>query len=208
MIHLCVAHRIMQLLPIAQPAQFMLGAMAPDAVHTRENLSGQDKYHSHLCVGEQPWGQIADNAGWRENVRKQLDAWRGKPDWSIHQGYCAHILTDVAWNEQIYRPMKAAHPQEFVGGWESPFHDACNDVDVKLYHQTDHDAIWALLHASDPIEISGLITQQELSAERASLLTKYATAALTGTRVQSTLTTDQALTFIEQQAPRIVHMIQ
>ncbi|MCL1845377.1 MAG: hypothetical protein FWF77_05700 [Defluviitaleaceae bacterium] len=69
--HLCVAWRI------NRNAQFLLGSIAPDAVHYRAEFMGESvknigatKKVTHLCpVSNERWGQVTDNDGWVECVK-------------------------------------------------------------------------------------------------------------------------------------------
>lgn len=200
MTHLCVARSIALAARPQNPAQFMLGATAPDAVHERPNFTARDKYVSHLCVGERPWGEIQDNGAWRANVLAFL---AGHPDDDFYRGYCAHILTDALWNERFYQPLKAAHPEEFAGRWSSPFHKACSDVDVRLYEASGDEGIWALLRAARPLDVPGRVTAAEIEAERQGLLAKYQSETLTGVQVQSAVTLPAVQDFIAEAAASI-----
>ena len=70
--HLIVAENITKTHDIKDESDFLLGSIAPDAVHYRKSFVGASmseigkaKKASHLCpVSDEKWGSITDNDGW------------------------------------------------------------------------------------------------------------------------------------------------
>lgn len=59
MIHLLVAKQIMETTDfIENRADFLMGSISPDCIHYRDNYDSHMKFLSHLCVGNQKWGQV------------------------------------------------------------------------------------------------------------------------------------------------------
>jgi len=61
---------------INKPCEFMLGALAPDSVHFRDNYISDMKKISHLCVGNKKWGRVTNNQEWLENVLAFLQEYK------------------------------------------------------------------------------------------------------------------------------------
>ena len=74
MTHLHVAKSMYQRIPeaIKDLSQFLLGNIAPDAVHNRMGYTSEYKRVSHLCVGNERWGMVTNNDEWTESVLKFL----------------------------------------------------------------------------------------------------------------------------------------
>ena len=69
MIHMETAYRVMERLGISACREsFMLGSVAPDAVHMRSDYTLEKKIHSHLFEGCGPWGETRDNERWLRNM--------------------------------------------------------------------------------------------------------------------------------------------
>ncbi len=65
MTHLYIAHNIINKTPyLKKPNDFMLGALAPDSVHFRNNYVSDMKFNSHLCIGNEKWGSVTNNEEW------------------------------------------------------------------------------------------------------------------------------------------------
>lgn len=130
MIHMEVARLVKAKCGIGNTAQYYLGTIAPDAVHIRAGMSGEDKKAAHLCTDGAAWGEVTDNAGWRDNV---LDFLRtntaGDRDFLL--GYCVHILTDIYWNEKVYMPFKR-HYKGPVKDMRSVYRDDCLHMESSL----------------------------------------------------------------------------
>ena len=173
MTHLIIARNILNATSqIKNPAQFMLGSIAPDAVHFRPDFESDMKKVSHLVVGEERWGWVTDNAGWRENVLTFLDLMKDEdPDFIL--GYCAHILADIKHNVEIWTPFRIEHEHELKSGQGSALHREAVEVDFELYRTCpDRPKMWGLLERARPIDIPGIVEASDIERARAHLLYK------------------------------------
>lgn len=173
MTHLIIARNILNATSqIKNPAQFMLGSIAPDAVHFRPDFESDMKKVSHLVVGEARWGWVTDNAGWRENVLTFLDLMKDEdPDFIL--GYCAHILADIKHNVEIWTPFRIEHEHELKSGQGSALHREAVEVDFELYRTCpDRPKMWGLLERARPIDIPGIVEASDIERARAHLLYK------------------------------------
>lgn len=108
MIHMEIAYRLLQYLPqVEYPAEFILGSVAPDAVHMDPHFDVDRKVKSHLFEDCGPWGDTQDYARWRRNIETffekavAVEAEPVRRDFAL--GICIHCLTDY-WNDlRIWR---------------------------------------------------------------------------------------------------------
>ena len=113
MTHLEVAYRLLDKYKwIKDGGDFLLGAIAPDAVHFHEEYHLKLKEQSHLWNCGPRWGITLDSDQWKRNV---LDFW------SVHKtdsnrdyiaGYCVHILTDWLNDIKIWSPFRNENMQD------------------------------------------------------------------------------------------------
>ncbi|MCL2577807.1 MAG: hypothetical protein FWE27_07135 [Defluviitaleaceae bacterium] len=176
--HLCVAWRILETHSINEKdaSQFMLGTIAPDAVHYREEFQGAAmsnigpaKKITHLCpVSEERWGQVTDNDGWVECVKNFL---RVHPNDPFAAGYAAHVLTDIHNNLTIWNDFRTSYPVEAAKGYTSGYYKDLHNIDTRLYQEFPAiDNIFTLLEKATPAEIPGLISSNETRAIQQNLL--------------------------------------
>lgn len=103
MIHMEIAYRVMQKLGIPEGREeFLLGSVAPDAVHMRDDYKVEDKIHSHLFEGCGPWGDTRDYDRWIANIHSFWEKF-GKNEIDINRrmliaGIFTHCKTDY-WND-------------------------------------------------------------------------------------------------------------
>lgn len=69
MVHLEVAYRLLEKYSwINAPEDFIVGAVAPDAVHFHDNYTVQLKENSHLWDCGPRWGITVESDRWKRNV--------------------------------------------------------------------------------------------------------------------------------------------
>jgi hypothetical protein len=150
--------------------QFMLGSLAPDAIHYREGFVGAAmgdigaaKKITHLCpVSPEKWGQVTDNEGWIECTRQFL---RQNPNDPLAQGYATHILTDIHNNRTIWEKYRTNHPEEAAKGYKSEYYTDLRHIDTALYQEFPAiRQIMTLLSLSRAKDIPNLVTAQEIDA--------------------------------------------
>ena len=96
MVHLIVAdsfakkHNV-----IDKHEKLFLGAISPDAVHTKKNYNSEYKARSHFCKAEDTWGKIRDCNAWLDNVYKMSLRYKEKVNNDFSIGYLIHIITDI-----------------------------------------------------------------------------------------------------------------
>ena len=78
MTHLLVADRFLKTHPADNNELFMLGSIAPDAVHSRPDFTKRIKADSHCLPEEENWGEICKEAPLIKWYGRLRDFWREK----------------------------------------------------------------------------------------------------------------------------------
>ena len=161
--------------PEADAAQFMLGALAPDAVHYREGFVGAGMKHigqvkkiTHLCpVSNVPWGAITDNEGWITCVQ----AWMQENTGPLAEGYAAHVFTDLYNNKTLWENFRTKYPTEAAKGYNSGYYRDLQEIDLKLYlSHVQGTRIEKLLANAIQKDMPGLVSASEIHAIRDNIL--------------------------------------
>jgi len=212
--HLCVAWRIIERIQISNPAQFILGSIAPDAVHFRVEFAeatqaniGPAKKITHLCpISSEKWGYVTDNDGWVECVKDFL---RNNENNPFTAGYAVHVLTDIANNMGPWKDFITNHPQEAAKGYTSAYYTDLKNIDLRLYHEIYKGSeIEKILQAATPQDMPGLVSEEEVRAIQENLLhVQYANVPKpkeVSTDGCVYVTYEQTLKYIEETAEWIV----
>lgn len=86
---------------------YILGTIAPDAVHASPDFKIELKERSHLFVDGLTWGEIGDEAEvhiWLENIIKYYLKNRHKYNVDFLLGYVIHLLADVYCSVHFFAP--------------------------------------------------------------------------------------------------------
>jgi len=175
--HLCVARQVLDKFPAPSPELFLLGSIAPDAVHYRDgfvgatmNDIGPAKKLTHLYPpgSEEKWGQITDINGWAESILAFLHA---NPNDDLAIGYVVHILTDMHNHQTIWNEYRANYSEEFAKGYASKYYTDLKSIDIRLYNEFfKSSATREMLESATPRDIPNLICKQELEAIKNNLI--------------------------------------
>jgi len=206
--HLCVAYRILEKRPSPAPEQFILGCIAPDAVHFRAEfqgatkaLIGPAKKVTHLCpVSGEKWGKVTDVNGWIQCVKAFL---RANPNDPFAAGYAVHVLTDIFNHIGPWHEFNTEYPDEAAKGYASDYYRDLRNIDLRIYRELFNGSeIEGLLQNSTPLDMPGLVTAAEQRAGRDSLLyTSYVDAPENvDTSTCFYITYEQTLAFINDAA--------
>ncbi|MBC8170774.1 MAG: zinc dependent phospholipase C family protein [Anaerolineae bacterium] len=128
MVHLAVAVQLAaQRQQLPSPA-FLLGSIAPDAIHMRLDADYEDKQRSHL-------NQLDDLE------HRQLQALlaqygdRAAPLPAFAAGYAAHLLTDRLWLLEVSPVFQAQVGAIDPVERRKIYYEDTDQVDFNLYHQ-------------------------------------------------------------------------
>ena len=164
MTHLLISHEIMlKTRKIENHSDFILGSLAPDSVHFRDNYSSDYKLVSHLCVGKEKWGSVTNNDEWEDNILLFIERNNKFISKDFIYGYCSHILADIQNNRKIYLPFREEVNEELKHGEKSKYHHESSAIDNELSLDNKISEIFKLLENSKTYEIEGLIYENELN---------------------------------------------
>ena len=171
MTHFLVAGNILKVTPsIRDDAAFILGSVAPDAVHCRSDYRSEDKQKSHLCEGLGKWGMLSDYNAWLENIFAFFkNAMRNDHDFLY--GYCVHILCDICGNVHNWAPFRTAYPEEAARGYRNAMTLEDGAADVWLWQNTpERDAIFERLRRGSCRDVFDWVTAGEIEGFRDGIL--------------------------------------
>lgn len=178
MIHMEIAYRLLEYLPqIEHPAEFILGSVAPDAVHMNPDYDVKSKVKSHLFKNCGMWGDTLDYEQWRSNIEAYLEritAAQEEParrDFEL--GICVHCLTD-RWNDiRIWRKAQSEFlPAMTFEEFKEDFYREQRSIDNWLYQNSENTPhIRKLLADAESFVIEDLVDGEEIEILRKHLLT-------------------------------------
>ena len=122
MVHLSVAVALCEKMGCIPSPDFLLGNIAPDAIHMRPNTDKHDKERVHLIDG---------NASPQELVRSfrtQFGLEESRVT-GFSAGYLTHLLTDLFWRQAVIDPFRKKLPP------------AMPDKEVRKIYYRDTDQI-------------------------------------------------------------------
>ncbi len=186
MTHMHIAYRLISSLPwIQDVSTYMVGSIAPDSVHFRDDYSGEIKSISHLFKYGPSWGVTVDNEGWKKEI---LDFWnsnREKENLDFLTGYVVHILTDWMNDVYVWQPFRDNYQtvtyEKTVfdkGRTEQAFNQDFNQFRKDLFvmnqwlyaHDDRSEELLSLLNNGKRLEYIGLINMADLDKAIDSLL--------------------------------------
>ncbi|MCM1038595.1 MAG: hypothetical protein NC434_04665 [Ruminococcus sp.] len=177
MIHLEVAYRLTKEFDwIEKMGDFLLGSVAPDAVHFHENYDVREKERSHIWDCGPIWGVTVESEKWKENVCSFWGQHKNDSERDFIAGYCVHLLTDWLNDLRMWAPfrekiMQGADYAEIYG--QSQYRDEGYGFDKWLYQTDEHTKeIWELLEKGQVQGLPGCIAADDLARQKQSLLTE------------------------------------
>lgn len=169
MVHLFVAHDLAITEKIDNLSQFYLGILAPDSYYHRKDYSFEDRKISHLTVD--------DINRWQDNTICFIEQHKHDPQKWFYIGYGVHILTDIYWDDIIYKPFLHSYSQSKEASHSNPrqlYRSDMTMIDLWLYRTCEFkNDVWLYLSQGKGIDIQGLVTSSEIDNERDSTLIWY-----------------------------------
>ncbi|MDE7246570.1 MAG: hypothetical protein K2N43_01645 [Lachnospiraceae bacterium] len=175
MVHLEIAYELLARYDgenIGQPGDFLLGSVAPDAVHFHEKYDISLKEQSHLWKFGPRWGLTLDSEGWRDAICKFWRENRNAENRDFMAGYCTHLLTDWENDKCIWTPFR----EKMLQGTEidevhAQYGAEAYGIDQWLYQTSkDSEEIWRLLEQGHIYGVEGCILKEDLARQKQSLL--------------------------------------
>jgi hypothetical protein len=161
MVHLAVAVQLHEKEGKFPSPDFLLGSIAPDAIHMRPGTGKDDKLLVHL------WEQ-ADPG--RERARRLLGRYASDKSEAreFAQGYMCHLLTDDLWYRTVIEPFFQSVPQVLSEPQRrSLYYLETDQIDFDIYHQAPwRQEVWSRLAAAQSRDFAKLLTAGEISQWR------------------------------------------
>lgn len=165
MVHLWVAVQMGEARGIWPSPEFLLGSIAPDAVHMRPGYERVHKRRSHLqdprdteehdrvraFVQEHAVNSLSD--GGEGDVEARDVAGSGCARFAA--GYAAHILTDRLWNKRVIVPFRERNAHLSREDQNALYYRETDQLDFNLYRRSPwRERVWqALQLAVAPDEV-------------------------------------------------------
>lgn len=130
MVHLRIADKLLDSIPGLCPTEFIVGNIAPDSGVPNKDWSvfTPSTKISHFKTGQHKKAG-PDSFSAKYFTPEKYDHYTQK-QFSFYLGYLVHLLTDVAWSENIYYPAKqtfadelAADPDGFIWKLKEDWYD-------------------------------------------------------------------------------------
>jgi hypothetical protein len=160
LVHFAVGLSIHERLGREVTPEFLLGSIAPDAIHTRPNTTRPDKRHTHLLDTGDPWPKPARH-------------WLGEqpsddpPYVELVRGYATHLLTDRFWARSIVDPYRQQVQGLAEDRLKALYYRELDQIDMNLYrHAPWRPGVWQKLAAARAQDIPELLSAQEIDRWR------------------------------------------
>lgn len=156
MVHLVVATKLCKLHSRDASPDFLLGSIAPDAIHMRPGTDQRDKQRVHLK--DMPGENL-------EQVRSLFikHYCESSEISEFAEGYTTHILTDRLWEEKVItwfrQKVEAMREQD----QRQLYYDETDQVDFDLYKMVSwREEVWRKLGEAVARDFDNLLTGEEI----------------------------------------------
>ncbi len=160
MVHLAVAVSLCDALGWAASPAFLLGTLAPDAIHMRPGAAPEDKSRVHLHAAIMERGSAAVRELFEALASQQPEAC------DLALGYAVHLLTDALWVERVFQAFRhdLALPRDQE---RTLYYRETDEVDRLLYEGSPwRPEVWRALAAAEPADLPGLLSGDEIGRWR------------------------------------------
>lgn len=175
MTHILIAEKILPFLdgPIDY-ASYLLGTIAPDAVHASADYSASLKERSHLCAPNAKWGRIVqeeDLTEWVNVIRAFYLANKNRYEKSFFSGYMVHLLADVCTIKKIYAPFYLSIGADFDAAM-TQYKKENFGINYDLYREYAKEKdLFAILRSGRPCFLENVFDKELIDARIAQLRT-------------------------------------
>lgn len=175
MVHLLLAEKIGEDLGKEPDAAFLLGSIAPDAIHMRPGTNRHDKHVTHFFRGKQ-WDKSEVAWHWALVAQKLKEGTFATPqERSFAEGYCIHTLLDMVWIEQVFNVLAMTLRAGSIGFEDirTKYYAETNACDAGIYQKCSwKQAVRQQLVSVMPLGFEQLLTAPEVGLWRNNVLGK------------------------------------
>ena len=137
MTHILIAEKVLEYFdgPVDY-STYMVGTIAPDAVHANPNYSRELKEKSHIFAEGLKWGEVTSEnelEDWFDCVKEFYVNNYFKYDRDFFLGYIVNILTDICSCREIYAPFYNALTEDEMADKKKQFSHESYLVNYYLY---------------------------------------------------------------------------
>ena len=168
MMHLLIADKIYteKCSSIHSYDDFLLGSIAPDAVHEKENYTRETKEISHYRFNSKSQISYFDTF---------FDEYYTPENRDFVVGYLVHLLSDMIWYHSIRVPFK----EEFA---KAPLHDMsmneayyadCEQIEQLMFSERNAPRIIEALNRGKAYSLEGLIDAEDVKGWKEKLIFDY-----------------------------------
>lgn len=202
MVHLAVAVTMLPDLQDWSAPGFLLGSLAPDAIHMRPGWTPDDKRRVHLFLSST---EIPDGA--QDAARDLLVRWQeqGVAMGPLHAGYAAHVLTDLLWRARVWFPLRSSLPadMDYAQG-RALYYRETDEIDRQIFETAPwREQVWRLLAEAQPADVPGMVSATEMALWRQRTLGWFDHLAPAAEPPRH-LTPDGVLSFAEEAADQVL----
>lgn len=158
MVHLAVAMQIRTTQRQEPTASFLLGSLAPDAIHMREQASTDDKHAVHLRTTTE---QLHHHT-LRDLLERSRQDTPDRQDFA--EGYAVHLLTDWHWFTRLYTTFRQTIPDTLTAQEvRALYYQETDQIDFDLFSQMPwRRQVWAKLATAQPTDFDVLLSADEI----------------------------------------------
>ena len=198
MVHLAIAVQMHKLGGRTLCPDFLLGSIAPDAIHMRPNTGHSDKLRVHLSE---------KNDHRYDEARKLLTQYSSNDvlTMGFTEGYVAHLLTDRLWRESAIECFYKRIPQNLSPEeMQALYYKETDQIDFNLYYQMPwRKDVWSLLAVTQPKDFGSLLTSEEIKGWRDRVLKWFDEFKQEPLIEPIHITYEETLDFVNQSAEEI-----
>ena len=167
MVHLCVAKNCIAWgYQVNDMPQFYLGAISPDAIHSRPGAGRAAKNHTHLMPPGMWWRDVNQNEYFKF-MNEFIAANINNTNVDFLLGYGIHILTDMHWTQTVYSKFvedykKSARP---ISEMQKAYYHDMDIHEYALYCQYIRNSdLWKCLQNPGYADFLDLLTAEEIKS--------------------------------------------
>lgn len=174
MVHMEVAFRLLEFLPnIENKADYLLGSVAPDSVHMKDDYQLSDKIRTHLFDGCGVWATTGDYQKWQSNItgfwNKNKEKQLSQSEMDFVAGICVHVITDYENSLILWDPYRVKYGKD--GVVNPDFYQVYNAeqyaIDQWLYQNSPHrEEIRKLLQDGQGHELDGFLNLKDIEKQK------------------------------------------
>ena len=202
MVHLAVAMELHTLGVYSKTPEFLLGNLAPDAIHMRPGTDRDDKSRTHLVHDTPP----EDFTPIQQLLDRYAEAEQPQADFAA--GYAAHLLTDRWWVQQLLPTFRERAPASLsFAERRSLYYQDTDQIDFDLYHRMPwRPAVWQDLTHVDPADFPPLLAAAEIDQWRTRVIDWFGGLKEEPGITPTLITYQEVIDFIPQAAAQISHL--